>query len=77
MTVDCSVDGSSQWSLTFEVRKRYMYCHASKVLVSSQWSLTFEVRKRNMAPIIDFAASPSQWSLTFEVRKRARDFFGL
>jgi len=41
----------SQWSLTFEVRKR-AWGEASGVTTgeSSQWSLTFEVRKRPTSP---------------------------
>ena len=37
----------SQWSLTFEVRKRDRFVgDRGSVIVESQWSLTFEVRKR-------------------------------
>ena len=61
----------SQWSLTFEVRKRVDGIEDTRDLPQSQWSLTFEVRKRqirnNPQLLID---AMSQWSLTFEVRKR-------
>ena len=47
VTVLCSVLGSSQWSLTFEVRKRVRMLRSVIVMdYQSQWSLTFEVRKR-------------------------------
>ena len=36
----------SQWSLTFEVRKRTTSEHNPYDEYGSQWSLTFEVRKR-------------------------------
>ena len=36
----------SQWSLTFEVRKRRPIHGSGTIEVVSQWSLTFEVRKR-------------------------------
>ena len=37
----------SQWSLTFEVRKRrQLIMNEIKKARRSQWSLTFEVRKR-------------------------------
>ena len=43
----------SQWSLTFEVRKRRV---ATTVVAGganpSQWSLTFEVRKRDLADML-------------------------
>ena len=35
----------SQWSLTFEVRKRMSCTSTRTVCCWSQWSLTFEVRK--------------------------------
>ena len=35
----------SQWSLTFEVRKRRLAQRSRVRLETSQWSLTFEVRK--------------------------------
>ena len=38
---------SSQWSLTFEVRKRPASDSESGQEAQSQWSLTFEVRKRD------------------------------
>ena len=61
----------SQWSLTFEVRKRGQIQARPIRRHPSQWSLTFEVRKSIiMAPIIPHV-KVSQWSLTFEVRKRA------
>ena len=52
---------SSQWSLTFEVRKRigYVYLHGAHD-DSSQWSLTFEVRKRG---------SRFLWSLTTSITR--------
>ena len=60
----------SQWSLTFEVRKRRVG-HRRRVRHGggSQWSLTFEVRKsgKHLGPAQP--KSGSQWSLTFEVRK--------
>ena len=63
----------SQWSLTFEVRKRWRKAVGLSTPQKSQWSLTFEVRKR-IDPLRDGAAkSRSQWSLTFEVRKRPCD----
>ena len=37
----------SQWSLTFEVRKRLTVFFAFRQRKGSQWSLTFEVRKRS------------------------------
>ena len=37
---------TSQWSLTFEVRKRWGEASGVTTGESSQWSLTFEVRKR-------------------------------
>ena len=59
----------SQWSLTFEVRKRcggsIQRCGAR----SSQWSLTFEVRKSHTDSASAGYSAWSQWSLTFEVRK--------
>ena len=36
----------SQWSLTFEVRKRDAWRSITTRHAESQWSLTFEVRKR-------------------------------
>ena len=36
----------SQWSLTFEVRKRWDTSPPFAGYTLSQWSLTFEVRKR-------------------------------
>ena len=36
----------SQWSLTFEVRKRAHVRISPGTSSRSQWSLTFEVRKR-------------------------------
>ena len=36
----------SQWSLTFEVRKRPPMTPQRTSKFTSQWSLTFEVRKR-------------------------------
>ena len=36
----------SQWSLTFEVRKRVLSVGNWYLPTMSQWSLTFEVRKR-------------------------------
>ena len=39
------LDGASQWSLTFEVRKSRTYGPGSPSQDRSQWSLTFEVRK--------------------------------
>ena len=36
----------SQWSLTFEVRKRGAELPQLLFIEESQWSLTFEVRKR-------------------------------
>ena len=61
----------SQWSLTFEVRKRAVSTVLRTAFVSqSQWSLTFEVRKRCVAACTPDMADESQWSLTFEVRKR-------
>ena len=36
----------SQWSLTFEVRKRYAVRMPQGCFGPSQWSLTFEVGKR-------------------------------
>ena len=36
----------SQWSLTFEVRKRKAALNELLDALASQWSLTFEVRKR-------------------------------
>ena len=65
----------SQWSLTFEVRKRRAIWDASQQgSGESQWSLTFEVRKRMTAMrAAVITARSSQWSLTFEVRKRRRD----
>ena len=60
----------SQWSLTFEVRKR----RGARVRlpgIPSQWSLTFEVRKSPDHPLRGVPpVTTSQWSLTFEVRKR-------
>ena len=39
----------SQWSLTFEVRKRWaVSARAGMNDPTSQWSLTFEVRKRGV-----------------------------
>ena len=38
--------GVSQWSLTFEVRKRGIPKMQAILVDKSQWSLTFEVRKR-------------------------------
>ena len=41
----------SQWSLTFEVRKRLaVAAHLLGRVFESQWSLTFEVRKRTSPP---------------------------
>ena len=61
----------SQWSLTFEVRKRHAeQMHIRHIIWQSQWSLTFEVRKRGGTPILEDGMTLSQWSLTFEVRKR-------
>ena len=61
----------SQWSLTFEVRKRRPVVSSVRLLDGSQWSLTFEVRKRpDAVPNGTEAPATSQWSLTFEVRKR-------
>ena len=60
----------SQWSLTFEVRKRYPAGSYFRILEMSQWSLTFEVRKRRVnTHNLFLPVCQSQWSLTFEVRK--------
>ena len=72
-TTDCFAASSSQWSLTFEVRKSsYTFPSTCTWVALSQWSLTFEVRKsvscQGIAPVPD----RSQWSLTFEVRKSRR-----
>ena len=40
------MDYQSQWSLTFEVRKRVAKIETVSWYNRSQWSLTFEVRKR-------------------------------
>ena len=40
----------SQWSLTFEVRKRKAALNELLDALASQWSLTFEVRKRPASP---------------------------
>ena len=60
----------SQWSLTFEVRKRHFTPLKPPWRRWSQWSLTFEVRKRAFAFVYRDQYFVSQWSLTFEVRKR-------
>ena len=61
----------SQWSLTFEVRKRALGKSGLTGVNVSQWSLTFEVRKSaTAAGGVSFDVIRSQWSLTFEVRKR-------
>ena len=59
----------SQWSLTFEVRKRVIRGVCDQSCPKSQWSLTFEVRKRWQRGITCLTGNWSQWSLTFEVRK--------
>ena len=41
-----SIPYGSQWSLTFEVRKRRASKMGFRIVSQSQWSLTFEVRKR-------------------------------
>ena len=66
---------ASQWSLTFEVRKRLEFHYEGFDAIRSQWSLTFEVRKRSVLPsTYQLGGSLSQWSLTFEVRKRSSYF---
>ena len=51
----------SQWSLTFEVRKRLaVAAHLLGRVFESQWSLTFEVRKRG---------SRFLWSLTTSITR--------
>ena len=60
----------SQWSLTFEVRKRRPLSFHLRAVFASQWSLTFEVRKRRTWLAMVAPEPSSQWSLTFEVRKR-------
>ena len=61
----------SQWSLTFEVRKRVLSVGNWYLPTMSQWSLTFEVRKRqHHGSPPGGGAHWSQWSLTFEARKR-------
>ena len=53
----------SQWSLTFEVRKRTIGTLGCLGLwIQSQWSLTFEVRKR----LIGLAGHPSTWEVAME-----------
>ena len=48
----------SQWSLTFEVRKRGRHAQISELeWCMSQWSLTFEVRKRMAAELHRLAAA--------------------
>ena len=59
----------SQWSLTFEVRKRGGRGPRDLISVWSQWSLTFEVRKSWTTSTSAAVVRKSQWSLTFEVRK--------
>ena len=47
--LDSLTGGQSQWSLTFEVRKRGRRCRDLRATQDrSQWSLTFEVRKRDL-----------------------------
>ena len=65
----------SQWSLTFEVRKRPILYLAGPISGTSQWSLTFEVRKRSPDRDPTWCDDWSQWSLTFEVRKREEGYF--
>ena len=63
---------ASQWSLTFEVRKRWQRTDDRwQESEKSQWSLTFEVRKSSQLDVALAAYLGSQWSLTFEVRKRS------
>ena len=42
----------SQWSLTFEVRKRRLEVSRRVIAEQSQWSLTFEVRKRALVAAV-------------------------
>ena len=63
-------DYGSQWSLTFEVRKRLHLMRPEMwYSIVSQWSLTFEVRKSIIGELDLVKVDGSQWSLTFEVRK--------
>ena len=72
MTLEFGQLKESQWSLTFEVRKREPKPISGRPQwTKSQWSLTFEVRKRYSGTgVTQGAFFQSQWSLTFEVRKR-------
>ena len=46
---------TSQWSLTFEVRKSSVMTDLGWSVIKSQWSLTFEVRKRSDPGLRDLA----------------------